>query len=176
MKNKKVLGTILITVVLIYFAAGAIFFGRDKNTEIQAQYVENNEGQEVELQMFEAEEQAKEEVLLIDSQKEEETIDKGELLSQIETSKDYLQENLVNTTSGNENYIELLHHSAFFIALGEKYDSDDNKLVQTAKEIHTYLINLLQEGEDKAAEEKLIEELQDISDETMTELVDNIME
>ena len=166
MKNKKVLGTILITVVIIYFAAGAIFFGRDKNTEIQAQYVENNEGQEVELQMFEAEEQAK----------EEETIDKGELLSQIETSKNYLQENLVNITSENENYIELLHHSAFFIALGEKYDSDDNKLVQTAKEIHTYLINLLQEGEDKAAEEKLIEELQDISDETMTELVDNIME
>lgn len=175
MKDKKVLGAVLITVVLIYFAAGAVFFGGYNDTKAQGRHLENNEGQEVELQMFEAEERAKEEVLLVDSQKEE-TVDKSELLSQIETSKDYLKENLVNVTSENENYTELLYHSAFFIALGEKYDSDNNKLVQTAKEIHTYLVNLLHNEEKEDTEEKLVEELQDISDETMTELVNHIME
>lgn len=126
MKNKKIFGIGLIVIVLVYLLAGIYFFISGDNGK-EGRHLENNEGQEFALQMQEAELKAQEEVNFVFSQIKEGTLEKNTLLIKIEESKNYLQQNLKEVDTENENYMELLYHSAFLMILGGEGKFETNK-------------------------------------------------
>lgn len=171
MKNKKSLGIVIIVIVLVYLFTGIYFFMSGNNGK-EGRHLENNEGQEFALQMQEAEQKAQEESGFIFNQIKEGTIEKNALLLKIEESKDYLQQNLKNVDKENENYMELLYHSAFLMILGGE---GNNELTQTAKEVHSYIVERMYEEADGETEKKLTDELQGMGDEEVEKLLDELM-
>lgn len=171
MKNKKIFGIGLIVIVLVYLLAGIYFFISGDNGK-EGRHLENNEGQEFALQMQEAELKAQEEVNFVFSQIKEGTLEKNTLLIKIEESKNYLQQNLKEVDTENENYMELLYHSAFLMILGGE---GNNELTKTAKEIHSYIVETMYEKSDGETEKKLVEELQGMKDEVAEKLADELM-
>ena len=171
MKNKKIFGIGLIVIVLVYLLAGIYFFISGDNGK-EGRHLENNEGQEFALQMQEAELKAQEEVNFVFSQIKEGTLEKNTLLIKIEESKNYLQQNLKEVDTENENYMELLYHSAFLMILGGEGNIE---LTKTAKEIHSYIVETMYEKSDGETEKKLVEELQGMKDEVDEKLADELM-
>lgn len=133
MKHKKRIGIILVVIILLYTLFGFFFFRKNMDENQGNQHLENVKGQEIGLKMHNMEEKAKKDVKAIENLKKEGSLDEAAFLSQIETSKKYLQDNLNMVNPETSSYYELLYHSAFYIELGECYELDDNDLICLGK-------------------------------------------
>lgn len=174
MNNKKTYKIILITFVLLYIIAGVVFFVLNQNPEQTSKHLENNEGQELAMQMKNAEEKANIDIIEIENQKKEGTFDKNTLSSKVKSSKKYLEENLTDISLEKENYIKLFYHSAFLSSLSESYNLNNNQLIKISQEIHSYIIKVLNYNYDDDLEKELTKKLENIDLDSIEELINII--
>lgn len=172
MKRKKVIGICFGVIVFVYASIGAVFFLSAKEKELFTKQEENVKEQEVPMRMSEQEEKVNRDIKDVYSRLENGTLKKEELLADILERKNYLQDNITNVKMEEERFQTLVYHSSYLTSLGE---TCKNEIVETARDIHSYLIDRLRSEPNEEAEYQFVQRLKNIHEESADELADCIM-
>ncbi len=172
MKRKKVIGICFGVIVFLYAAVGAVFFLSTKEKELSAKQEENVKEQEVPMRMSEQEERVNKDIKEVYSRLENGTLKKEELLADILERKNYLQDNITNVKMEEERFQTLVYHSSYLTSLGE---TCKNEIVETARDIHSYLIDRLRSESNEETEYQFVQQLKSVHEESADELADCIM-
>lgn len=174
--RKKNIKYLFFTAIFIYFLFGLFMFGINKNGEVEGQYLENNEEQEIGLKMSELENEVIKRINAIEQQKKDNILDSDILLKEIEISRQYLQEHFGENNITNEIELNLLYHSSFLKSLGENYGINDNDLLGISRAIHSYMIDKLCGSSNNDREKELKEEMEKMTEAQSLEVVKAIIE
>ena len=173
--KEKTLKYLCLSVISIYFLFGLFFFGMDKDVNSKGQHLENSKGQEIAFKMNELEKEVMKRIHTIDQQKKDNILDSDTLLSEIENSRQYLQDHFAEENITNETSLNLLYHSSLLTSLGEYYEIDDNNLPRVSRAIHSSTIDQLCGGLNADMEKQLKEEIKKLTKEQSVELVKVIL-
>lgn len=174
--RKKNVKYLFFTAIIVYFLFGFAIFSVNKNTDLEGQHLENNEGQEIGLKMSELESEVTKVINTIAQKNKDNELDSDILLNEIESSRQYLQENFGKENITEEISLNLLYHSSFLKSLGEYFEINDNNLLSVSKEIHSYMIDELYGSSSTDKEKQLKEKVKNITEEESLEVVKEIME